>query len=112
MTDRAGRARGVCATVFGLAGLAGAFAAAACCALPTAIAMLGLGGGAWLLDIAIVAGPWQPWLLWGGAAALVLAVGLSAPCRAQACTTARVRGVVLALALPGAALVGFSVLAG
>jgi mercuric ion transport protein len=45
------------------AGVGTAFAAAACCGLHLVLVALGLSGGAWLLDIALVAGPWQRLLL-------------------------------------------------
>lgn len=69
-----------------MAGLVATFAAAACCTLPIVFATLGIAGGAWLFDIAVIAGPWQRTLLWGGAAALTLALFVARFHRATACT--------------------------
>jgi mercuric ion transport protein len=72
-------------------GLAAAFGAASCCALPVLLGAIGLGG-AWLGGIALLAGPYQPWLLLAAATCLPVAAGLLWRSRAAAC-------------LPGAACV-------
>lgn len=55
-------------------GLLGAFGVAACCALPVALAAIGLGSTA-LLGIAVAVGPYQLAVL-AGALACLLAAGL------------------------------------
>jgi mercuric ion transport protein len=65
-------------------GLAAAFGAASCCALPLLLGAIGLGG-AWLGSIALVAGPYQPWLLLGSATCVLVAGGLLWRSRAAAC---------------------------
>ena len=57
------RGRILTAGAFALGGLAAAFGLAACCALPIALGMLGVGGAAWLGGIAFLAGPYQQALL-------------------------------------------------
>src|SRR5260221_7927854 len=56
-------------------GLAAAFGTASCCALPVLLGAIGLGG-AWLGGIALLAGPYQPWLLLAAASCLPVAAGL------------------------------------
>lgn len=58
------------ATLLTLGGLAAAFGAASCCALPLLLASFGIGS-AWLTGIALLAAPERPLLL--GAAAICLA---------------------------------------
>ncbi len=65
-------------------GLAAAFGTASCCALPVLLGAIGLGG-AWLGGIALLAGPYQPWLLLAAASSLPLAAGLLWRSRAAAC---------------------------
>jgi mercuric ion transport protein len=115
MAAALGRAVGV--VLLALAGLGATFAAAACCALPVTFAALGIAGGAWMLEIALVAGPWQRALLWGGAASLLLALLLLGPRAAQGCerglcARAGFRAPVAGLVLLGAALAGLSLAAG
>lgn len=57
------------AAVFAAGGLAAAFAAASCCALPVVLGMIGLGS-AWLGAIALSAGPYQSALLGGAVVCL------------------------------------------
>ena len=64
------------AGLLAVAGIGTAFAAAACCGLPPVLVALGLSGGAWLLNIALVAGPWQLLLLWSAVGLLLGAVAL------------------------------------
>src|SRR5260370_42382772 len=65
-------------------GLAAAFGTASCCALPVLLGAIGLGG-AWLGGIALLAGPYQPWLLLAAASRLPAAAGLLWRTRATAC---------------------------
>jgi mercuric ion transport protein len=65
-------------------GLAAAFGAASCCALPVLLGAIGLGG-AWLGGIALLAGPYQSWLLLAAATCLLVAGGLLWRSRAAAC---------------------------
>lgn len=58
-----------CAAVAAGGGLATAFGAAACCALPVLLGSVGLGS-AWLAGLAVLAAPYQPLLL------AIAAVGL------------------------------------
>lgn len=51
-----------CAAVAAGGGLATAFGAAACCALPVLLGSVGLGS-AWLAGLALLAAPYQPLLL-------------------------------------------------
>jgi mercuric ion transport protein len=67
------RTRAIGASGLALGGLATAFAAASCCALPIALSMVGLGS-AWLGAIAFLAGPYQQILLW--AALFFIGMGL------------------------------------
>ena len=60
-----------CAAVVAGGGLATAFGAAACCALPVLLGSVGLGS-AWLAGLALLAAPHQPLLL------AIAAVGLGA----------------------------------
>ena len=57
-------------TVLAAGGLAAAFAAASCCALPLALGALGLGS-AWLAGVAAFAAPLQPLFLLVAIACLV-----------------------------------------
>ncbi|MBI3515735.1 MAG: mercuric reductase [Proteobacteria bacterium] len=56
-------------TLLTLGGVAAAFGAASCCALPLLLSAVGLGSG-WLIGIAVVAAPYRLVLLAVGAAAL------------------------------------------
>ena len=56
------RGREIGATALTVGGLAAAFGAASCCALPIGLGILGVGS-AWLSDVATVAMPHQPILL-------------------------------------------------
>ena len=112
-----GAGRAISATVLAIGGLAATFAAAACCALPVVFATLGIAGGAWLFDIAVIAGPWQRVLLWGGAAALAIAVFIararSAPgCADSVCAKTRFRIPLLAVVVLGGGLAGLVMAAG
>lgn len=112
-----GAGRAISAIVLAIGGLAATLAAAACCALPVVFATLGIAGGAWLFDIAVIAGPWQRMLLWGGAAALAVALFVararSAPdCAEGVCTKAGFRVPLLAIAMLGGGLAGLVVAAG
>ena len=64
-------------------GLAAAFGVASCCALPVLLGAVGIGG-AWLGGIALLAGPYQPWLLLAAATSLFAAGGLLWRTRAAA----------------------------
>jgi mercuric ion transport protein len=104
------------ASLLAAAGIGTAFAAAACCGLPLVLVALGLSGGAWLLDIALVAGPWQRLLLWSAVGAPPRggrALGYRG--RRAACAGDAGRGfralLLLALAL-GGGLVGLALAAG
>ena len=112
---RAGRAIG--AGILAAGGLSATLAAAACCALPVVLATLGVAGGTWMLDIAIVAGPWQRLLLWGGilalAAALFVARGRSGPhCAVGVCAKPGFRRSLLAMVTLGGGLAGLTLAAG
>lgn len=65
-TERASPKRGTVsdagATLLTAGGLAAAFGAASCCALPMLLGSLGLAG-AWLGGLALLAGPYRPMLL-------------------------------------------------
>jgi mercuric ion transport protein len=65
-------------------GLAAAFGAASCCALPVLLGAIGLGG-AWLGGIALFAGPYLSWLLLATAICVLVAGGLLWRSRAAAC---------------------------
>ena len=65
-------------------GLAAAFAAASCCALPMLLSGIGIGS-AGLAGIALLAAPYQRWLLLAAAAAVLLGGGLLWRSRAAAC---------------------------
>jgi len=112
-----GAGRAISASVLAIGGLAATLAAAACCALPVVFATLGIAGGAWLFDIAVIAGPWQRILLWGGAAALAAALFVArarnAPgCAGGVCTKAGFRVPLLAIVMLGGGLAGLVVAAG
>jgi mercuric ion transport protein len=68
--DIASRSAETCAAVAAGGGLATAFGAAACCALPVLLGSIGLSS-AWLAGFALLAAPYQPVLL------AIAAVGLS-----------------------------------
>jgi mercuric ion transport protein len=74
-TERAMPERGTLsdtgATLLAASGLAAAFGAASCCALPMLLGSLGIAS-AWLGGLALFAGPYRPMLL---AAAVVSLVG-------------------------------------
>ena len=53
---------GAGATLLAATGFAAAFGAASCCALPLFLSAVGLCG-AWLVSLAVVAGPYRPALL-------------------------------------------------
>ena len=114
-TSTAGRAIGAGALAVG--GLSATLAAAACCALPVVLATLGIAGGTWMLDIAVVAGPWQRDLLWGGAAAPVLALVVTGPrgapgCAEGLCAKAGFRVPLIGLVMLGGGLAGLTLAAG
>jgi mercuric ion transport protein len=116
-TWSSGVGRAVSATVLAIGGLAATLAAAACCALPVVFATLGIAGGAWLFDIAVIAGPWQRVLLWGGAAALAVAPfvarALSTPdCAEGVCARAGFRLPLIAIVMLGGGLAGLTLAAG
>ena len=107
----AGRAVG--AGLLAVSGLGATLAAAACCALPVVLATVGAAGGAWLLDVAIVAGPWQRVLLWGGVAALAAALFLArdrrgSGCAAGVCSRSGFRLPLLAIVVLGGGLAGLA----
>jgi mercuric ion transport protein len=107
-------ARAIGTTILAFGGLAAAFGAAACCALPVGLGVLGLGS-AWLIGVASIAAPYRSLLL--GLALTCVALGLvltyrnrpAASCSSGACTTWISRGTKsglwMASALVGAALV-------
>lgn len=103
-------------TLLAAGGVAAAFAAAACCGLPLALGTLGITGGAWLLDVAMLTGPWQRVLLWMAVALLVgaLAVGLRrrATCSGGVCTSPVFRAGLVAVVFIGGGLVGISLAVG
>lgn len=114
-TPRAGRAIG--AAILAIGGLGATLAAAACCALPVVFATLGIAGGAWLFDIAVIAGPWQRMLLWGGAAALAVALFVARPrgapdCAGGICGKPGFRVPLLAIIMAGGGLAGLVLAAG
>jgi mercuric ion transport protein len=116
-TWSSGVGRAVSATVLAIGGLAATLAAAACCALPVALATLGIAGGTWMLDVAVIAGPWQRVLLWGGAAALAVALFVartrSAPgCADDVCSKAGFRLPLIAIVMLGGGLAGLTLAAG
>lgn len=109
--------RAASASLLALGGLAATLAAAACCALPAVLATLGVAGGAWLLDIAFVAGPWQRTLLWGGIIALAAALFITrdqhrSDCAAGVCTKLGFRLPLLAVVVLGGGLAGLALAAG
>lgn len=65
-------------------GLMAAFGAASCCALPLLLGAVGIGG-AWLGAIALLAAPYQSWLLLAAAACVLVAGGLLWRSRAISC---------------------------
>jgi mercuric ion transport protein len=67
--------RGTGATLFAATGFAAAFGAASCCALPVLLGSLGLGS-AWLVGLALLAGPYRPVLLAAAVVCLVSGGGL------------------------------------
>lgn len=100
------------AVLFAASGLAAAFGAASCCALPLLLGSLGLGS-LWLGGIALMAAPYHGALL--AAAASCLAVGAIALFWARrtghactpgaACTRPAITGLLLSVLSLGAALV-------
>ncbi len=110
----AGRTREIGTSVLTLGGLAAAFGAASCCALPMTLGLVGLGSG-WLFQVALVAGPYQSALLW--IALVCVGVGLALAhwrrpavvCATGGCTSwslwATRGGLWLATALIGGAMV-------
>ncbi len=82
-TDRPAGGSG--AVLLTLGGLAAAFGAASCCALPLMLATAGLGT-AWLGGIAMLAGPHRAFLLTAAALLLVGGAILLWRQRASACT--------------------------
>jgi mercuric ion transport protein len=79
-----GKPRGTGAVVLTVGGLLAGFAAAACCALPLLLGMLGLGS-AWLFTVAAVAAPHRTAILILGDAALALAAVLWWRQRTEVC---------------------------
>jgi mercuric ion transport protein len=67
--------RGTGATLFAATGFAAAFGAASCCALPVLLGSLGLGS-AWLVSLAVLAGPYRAVLLAAAVVCLVSGGGL------------------------------------
>ena len=65
-------------------GLAAAFGAASCCALPMLLGAIGIGS-AGLGGIALLAAPYQGWLLLAAAASVLVGGGLLWRSRAAAC---------------------------
>ncbi len=109
--------RAIGAAVLAIGGLGATLASAACCALPVVLATLGIAGGTWMLDIAVVAGPWQRDLLWGGAAAPVLALVVTGPrgapgCAEGLCAKAGFRVPLIGLVMLGGGLAGLTLAAG
>lgn len=109
--------RAISGAVLAIGGLGATLAAAACCALPIVFTTLGIAGGTWMLDIAVVAGPWQRELLWGGAAALVLALLVTGPrgspgCAEGLCSRAGFRLPLIGLVMLGGGLAGLTLAAG
>ena len=78
---RAGENR---ALLLAAGGLAAAFGAASCCALPVLLGAIGIGG-AGLGGIALLAAPYQPWLLLAAAGCVLVGGGLLWRSRAAAC---------------------------
>jgi mercuric ion transport protein len=77
--------REVLKTTLAAGGLLAAFGAASCCALPLALASLGIGSTAFL-GLALVFGPYQRLLLIAAGVCIVLAIGLMwRQRRARAC---------------------------
>ena len=66
-------------------GLAAAFGAASCCALPMLLSAIGISG-AGLAGIALLAAPYQPWLLLAAAGSVLVGGGLLWRSRAAACS--------------------------
>ena len=83
-TPNTTKARENGALLLAAGGLAAAFGAATCCALPVLLGAIGIGS-AWLGGIALLAAPYQPWLLLAAAACLPVAGGLLWRSRAAAC---------------------------
>jgi len=107
-----GRPAEPAAAALAVGGLAAAFGAAACCALPLGLAALGLGT-AWLGSIALAAAPHQGLLMalsaasLLGAGLLVLRAWRRTDCRTDgACARPAYRGLTIAGLLVGGALLG------
>lgn len=106
-----GPAAGVGATLFTFGGLAAAFGVASCCALPLALAGIGVGS-AWLGGLALAASPHRDGLelvsalgLVGGAALFVRQERTLTSCRIDGvCATPASRGLTVAGLLAGAVL--------
>lgn len=97
-------------------GVVAAFGASACCALPVALGVLGIAGGAWLLDLALVFGPWQHVLLTGAVVLLIGALGVGlrsrATCSGGFCASPVFRSGLVASVLLGGGLVWLSLVVG
>lgn len=110
------RRTAVGSTLLAAGGIAAAFGAAACCGLPLALGALGIAGGAWLLDVAMLFGPWQRVLLASAVVLLVgaLAVGLRrrAACTGGVCASLTFRSGLVAASFVGGGLVWLSVAVG
>lgn len=81
---RAAKASENGALLLAAGGLAAAFGAASCCALPMLLGAIGIGG-AGLAGIALLATPYQHWLLLAATASVILGGGLLWRSRAAAC---------------------------
>ena len=97
-------------------GVGAAFAAAVCCSLPLTLGALGIAGGAWMLDVAFVVGPWQRALLWSATALLFGAV-MVGMCRVAGasgpvCTSAILRAGLTASIVAGIGFVWLSLTVG
>ena len=94
-------------------GLAAAFGAASCCALPVLLASAGVGS-AWLFGVAIFAGPNRSLLIWLalGLLALALVLLVRQHRRAAACRTDGRSGMTAAEALVALGLLATAVLTG
>lgn len=85
LRDAAGSATGI--AVLAVGGLTASLAAAACCALPIGLAMLGLGS-AWLGGLASFAAPYRTLLPWVALACVGAGLALAyRPRPASACAT-------------------------
>lgn len=89
MSERSGAPRATAAgengaLLLAAGGLAAAFGAASCCALPMLLGAIGIGG-AGLGGVALLAAPYQRWLLLAAAGCVLVGGGLLWRSRAAAC---------------------------